>query len=241
MEVIPAVDLMNGRVVRLLKGNPQFPKSYEHLGSPVEVAMKWEAEGAKSIHVIDLNAALELGSNLHVIKEIVNTVGIPVQVGGGIRSLESARGLLNLGVDRIILGSLAFEEPHTLEILLEEYGSRRIIIALDHLNGTVMVRGWKTPAKLSPEVAASRFSRLGVNLFLVTSVARDGTLMGPDLDTLFKVRHLGVDVIAAGGISSLEDLLDLKKVGVRGVIVGKALYEGRFSLSEALKVVDVDD
>jgi phosphoribosylformimino-5-aminoimidazole carboxamide ribotide isomerase len=237
MDVIPAVDIMKGKVVRLLRGDPKFVKSYAHLGDPVTLARKWESEGARIIHVIDLDAALELGSNLEAIEEIVKAIKVPVQVGGGIRSLNRARTLLNKGVNKVILGSLAFEEPSTVKALLDEFGEDRVIVALDNLDGIVRVQGWKTSAKVTVDDAISKFSRMGVKFFLVTSVARDGTLSGPDFEGLERICRQGISVIAAGGIRSLEDLLALKRLGVCGVVVGKALYEGSFTLDEALRAI----
>ena len=238
MDVIPAVDIMKSKVVRLLKGDPKFAKSYESLGDPVTFAKRWETEGARTIHIVDLDAALGLGSNIGVVKDIVKAVRVPVQVGGGIRRLQMARDLFNIGVDRVILGSLAFEEPSAVKALLDEFGEKRVIIALDNLNGVVLVRGWKTSTEITVNEAASNFLRLGVKLFLVTAVGRDGTMTGPDLDTLKKICKLDAGIIAAGGIRSLEDLVALKRLSVHGVVVGKALYEDLFSLSEALRIAN---
>ena len=237
MEVIPAVDIMKGRVVRLLRGDPRLMSSYDHLGDPVQLAKRWETEGARFIHVIDLDAALGMGRNLNVIESVVKAVNVPVQVGGGIRSLELAKKMLSIGVERIILGSLAFSDSSAVEALLEEFRAKRVVVALDHREGIVAIKGWKASAGIPVEEAAEKFRRLGVRLFLVTSVARDGTLLGPDLQTLSKLCRRGYEVIAAGGISSIDDLLALKRLGVHGVVVGKAIYEGRLSLSEALRAV----
>jgi len=237
MEIIPAVDLMDGKVVRLVRGDPRTLKAYEHFGDPITVAKKWEQEGADAIHVIDLDAALDRGNNLKTIEKIAHVVKKPVQVGGGIRSLEIAKNLLKTGIARIILGALAFKELHTLTSLLKDFGPERIVVALDYSDDEVMVRGWKATTKLSVDEALARFLSLKVKLFLVTSITRDGTLMGPDYGTLARVcSQPSIDVFASGGVGSLEDLAVLKRVGVRGVVIGKALYEGLFSLKEALEV-----
>jgi len=236
MEVIPAVDVMKGKVVRLLKGDPKFAKSYEHLGDPVALAKRWEAEGARIIHLVDLDAALGLGKNIGLIEEIVKAVRVPVQVGGGIRSLDEARRMFKRGVTRVILGSLALKDQSAVKTLLEEFGENRVAVALDNLDGIVMIQGWKTSANIAVKDAVAKFSRMGVKLFFVTSVARDGTLSGPDLETIAMLCRQGVRVIAAGGIRNLEDIAALKRQGVHGVVLGKALYEGLFSLTEALAI-----
>jgi phosphoribosylformimino-5-aminoimidazole carboxamide ribotide isomerase len=237
MDVIPAVDLMDGRVVRLVRGDPKKMKPYEQFGDPVEVAKKWEREGADFIHVIDLDAALGRGSNLGVIGKIVKAVSKPVQVGGGIRSFEAAQKLFQTGVTRVILGSLAFKEPELLKRLLKVFGGDQVVVALDYRGDEVMVRGWKSATKLSLDAAVEKFVNLHVIFFLVTSITRDGTLTGPDYDTLVRVsNNPEINVIAAGGIGSLEDLKLLKRSGVQGVVIGKALYEGAFKLKDALEV-----
>jgi len=237
VNIIPAVDLMGGKVVRLVRGNPQLATSYERLGDPVSVAKKWEAEGARFIHIVDLDAALERGSNLNMVESIAKAVRVQLQVGGGIRSVEAARHLFSIGVKRVVLGSIAFSSPSIVEALLGEFGEECVVVALDNLEGLVMIRGWKASTKVSVSEAVERFSKMGVKLFLVTSVTQDGTLLGPDLNVLSQLCRKGVSVIAAGGIGSLDDLVALKTLGMVAVVVGKALYEGRFSLNEALRTV----
>ncbi|MEM2130469.1 MAG: 1-(5-phosphoribosyl)-5-[(5-phosphoribosylamino)methylideneamino]imidazole-4-carboxamide isomerase [Candidatus Bathyarchaeia archaeon] len=235
MDVIPAVDLMNGKVVRLVRGDPKLVTSYEHLGDPVSVAKKWEKEGASFVHVVDLDASLGVGDNLKIIESIVNALKINIQVGGGIKTLNLARKLLNLGVNRCILGSIAFSKPSVVKTLLNEYGEKRILVALDNINGMVLIRGWKASAKITTLDAITKFSKIGVKFFLVTSVVRDGTLSGPDFESLVQICKKGVNIIAAGGVGCLDDIVALKSLGINAVVVGKALYEGRFSLSEALR------
>lgn len=235
MEVIPAVDIMKGRVVRLVRGNPLSVKSYESLGDPISIAKKWKTEGAQTVHIVDLDAALSLGNSATVVEEIVSSVKVLTQVGGGIRSLETPRAFLDMGVDRVILGSLVFTDQSIVKALLNEYGENRIMVALDHLNGSVMVKGWTSSTKMAVDKAVSIFSKIGVRFFLATSVERDGTMMGPDLDTLRKLSCPNTSVMAAGGIRNIEDLLTLKRLGLFGAVIGKALYEGQISLKEALK------
>ncbi len=236
MELIPAVDIMRGQVVRLVKGDPKLLKSYNNLGDPLSIAQKWEREGAQIIHVVDLDSALGLRNNMSIIMDIVHKIRIPVQVGGGIRDIKKARSLLTSGVMRVILGSIAFEEPTVIEYLLGEFPGKRIVVALDCLEGKVMIRGWKRSSQVSLEDALARFREMGVSLFLLTSVTRDGTLSGPDIVTLSKLGNMTQHVIAAGGIRSLDDIVSLKCLGLYGVVVGKALYENFFNLREALAV-----
>jgi phosphoribosylformimino-5-aminoimidazole carboxamide ribotide isomerase len=228
---------MNGKVVRLFKGRPETAKAYTSLGDPVAVAKKWEYEGADGLHVIDLDAALRRGDNSATIFEIVQAVKIPVHVGGGIRSEETAEKFLNMGVDRIIIGTLAFKRPKILAKLVEKFGDS-VIVALDYgENGKVMIEGWRKNIQLDVENAIQRFLKLKIKTFLLTSVSKDGTLEGVSVDVVKKAcAYEGVYVIAAGGVGSLKDLMLLKNVGVYGVVIGKALYEGAFSLKDALKI-----
>jgi phosphoribosylformimino-5-aminoimidazole carboxamide ribotide isomerase len=238
VQLIPAIDLMNGKIVRLTHGDPKTAKVYDQFGGPVETAKKWRAEGAGKIHVIDLDAALGTGDNLSVIAEIVENIDLPIQVGGGIRSAEAAEKLLKLGVSQVILGALAFSDPETVTQIQQEFGAESVIVALDNKDGKIMIEGWKTTTGLDMQEALEKFVALGVSTFLVTSITRDGTLSGPDLDTLRRAcQYAGVAIIAAGGIGGLDDLLALKRVGVAGAVIGKALYEGRFTLKEALKTI----
>ncbi len=237
VKVFPAIDIMDGRVVRLFKGRPETAKAYTGFGDPLKVAKKWEDEGADGLHVVDIDAALCRGDNSTTIFEIAQNVKIPVHLGGGIRSNETAEKFLNMGVNKIIVGTLAFKKPKILASLVERFGDR-VIIALDYEeNGRVMIEGWRKTVDLNVEEAINRFISLGIKTFLLTSVSRDGTLKGVNTDTVKRAcARKGVNVIAAGGVASLKDLELLKKVGVYGVVIGKALYERTFSLKEALKI-----
>lgn len=238
MEVIPAIDLMKGMVVRLEKGDPKTFKSYQSLGDPLQVARKWEKEGATFLHVIDLDAAMNLGSNLETIARLIRGTRVPVQVGGGIRSKGTAEEMFKIGARRIIVATLAFERVNELLELLEDFGWDRVMVALDYLNDKVMIRGWRSSTDLTLREAISRFLKLGVRVYLLTSISKDGLLTGPDYITLKNiVDNTGAEVFAAGGIGSLEDLTKLRQTGVRGVVIGKALYENRFSLKEAINLV----
>ena len=238
MQLIPAIDLMNGKIVRLTHGDPKTAKVYNQFGGPVETAKKWKAEGARKLHIIDLDAALGIGNNLSVIADIVESVDLPIQVGGGIREIGAVEKVLKLGVSQVILGALAFRDPKAVTQIQQRFGAESVIIALDNRDGKIMIEGWKTVTALGMKEAVEKFAALGVKAFLVTSITKDGTLSGPDLDTLWEAcQYPDVEVIAAGGIGGLNDLVALKRLGVEGAVIGKALYEGRFTLKEALKLI----
>jgi len=238
VQLIPAIDLMNGKIVRLTRGDPKTAKVYDQFGGPVETAKKWKAEGAGKLHIIDLDAALGMGNNLSVIAEIAENVDLPIQVGGGIRTIEAVQKLRTMGISQVILGALAFSDPEAITRIQQEFGAETVIVALDNRNGKIMVEGWKTATALGMKEALEKFTMLGVRTFLITSITKDGTLSGPDLETLRGAcQYPNVEVIAAGGIGGLNDLVTLKRVGVAGAVIGKALYEGRFTLKEALKSV----
>jgi len=229
---------MNGKTVRLTHGDPKTVKVYNQFGGPVKTAKKWQAEGAEKLHIIDLDAALGMGNNLSVIAKIAESTAFSIQVGGGIRNIEAVEKVLKLGVTQAILGALAFNDPQAVTQVQKVFGAASVIVALDNRNGKIMVEGWKTAIALGMKEALEKFAALGVKAFLVTSITKDGTLSGPDLDTLREAcQYPDVEVIAAGGIGSLNDLVALKHVGVEGAVIGKALYEGRFTLKEALKKV----
>ena len=236
MIVIPAVDIMGGKVVRLTRGDPGTKKDYDRLGDPVSVTRLWVEQGAEWVHVIDLDAALGRGKNIETIREILKKTEAPCQVGGGIRSVDAARRTLEAGARRIILGSMAVRSPETVETLIGEYGSERIVVSLDYDGGEILINGWKTWSGLDLERAITKFKDLDVHRFLITGVERDGTLSGPDVKALKKVAGKA-RVLAAGGIGSLRDILELREAGVEAAVVGRALYEERFTLPQAISTV----
>jgi phosphoribosylformimino-5-aminoimidazole carboxamide ribotide isomerase len=241
VKVIPAIDLMNGKVVRLSRGDPNTAKVYDQWGTPVQVALRWKGQGATKLHIIDLDAALGRGDNMSIISKIAKASGLPIQVGGGVRTLNKVEKLVKFGANHVILGSLAFSNSETLTQLQKMFGFDPLIVALDNKNGNVMVEGWKTPTAFTISNALAKFTALGVKCFLITSIAKDGMLSGPDIETLGEAcRYPGIEVIAAGGIGTIADLVALKRVGVQGVVVGKALYEARFTLKEAISSVEAD-
>jgi phosphoribosylformimino-5-aminoimidazole carboxamide ribotide isomerase len=238
LQLIPAIDLMKGEIVRLTHGDPETAKVYDQFGGPLETAKKWKAEGATKLHIIDLDAALGNENNLSIIAEIAENVDLPIQVGGGIRSIDSVEKVLKLGVSQVILGALAFSNPKAVTQIQQRFGTESVIVALDNRSGKIMVEGWKTATSIGMKEALEKFAALGVKTFLVTSITKDGTLSGPDLGTLREAcQYPNVEVIAAGGIGGLNDLVVLKRLGVSGAVIGKALYERRFTLKEALEMI----
>lgn len=239
MQLIPAIDLMNSKIVRLTQGEAKTAKIYEQFGGPIETAKRWQQEGAGKLHIIDLDAAFSKGNNHQIITEIAKNIDLPIQIGGGIRSFEIAEKLFNTGINQVMLGSLAFKDFSVITRLQEKFGKESVIVALDNKNGWVMIDGWRTTTDLTLDDALEKFTELGVQRYLITSISHDGLLSGPDLDSLSDAVETGAKILAAGGIGSIEDLANLKKIGVEGAVIGKALYEGRFTLKEAIEKIGV--
>lgn len=239
MQLIPAIDLMSGKIVRLTRGEAKTAKSYqEEFGTPLDAAKRWRDEGASKLHIIDLDAAFGIGNNRFMVAEIAKNGGLPIQVGGGIRSIEVAENLLQMGVNQVILGSLAFSDSTVIKKVQKTFGSESVIVALDNKEGLIMVEGWQTATAMTVDRALEKFTELGVHRFLITSIAQDGMLNGPDLQILSAAtEYPGIKIIAAGGIGTIGDLAALKEIGVEGAVIGKALYEGRFSLREAIRKI----
>jgi phosphoribosylformimino-5-aminoimidazole carboxamide ribotide isomerase len=239
VQLIPAIDLMNGKIVRLSRGEARTAKFYEtEFGTPVEAAKRWRDEGAAKLHIIDLDAAFGTSNNLSVIAQVAKNIKLPVQVGGGIRSYETAEKLFQTGITQVILGALAFSDPSAIGKIQKKFGLDSVIVALDNKEGLIMVEGWKTATAMTVDEALEKYTAIGVRHFLITSIAQDGMLNGPDLQTLSQAtQYPNAKIIAAGGIGSIGDLAALKDIGVEGAVIGKALYEGRFTLKEAIKKI----
>lgn len=231
MKVITAVDIMGGSVVRLVKGNPA--NKVEYSNDPVEIAKKWEAVGADMLHVVDLDAAFSTGSNSELIAKISEAVRIPLQIAGGIRSLEKAEEMLSMA-SRVVIGTVAYREPEVVRKLVKKYAGR-VVISVDQIDGIVMVKGWKESTGTTVVDAISHFHAGGVDEFLLTSIDRDGTLQGPDIKTLSDAAAYA-RIIASGGISNIEDVIRIRSVGCSSVIIGKAMYDGKVSI-EKVKAV----
>ena len=241
MLIIPAIDLQQGKCVRLAQGRKEAAIIYE--GDPIEVARSFESDGARMLHVVDLDAAFsdDPSTNRRLLGEIIQAIEIPVQFGGGLRSLADVKRVIKLGVTRVVIGTLAVESTETLKELVRSFGSDRIAVGIDARDGEVMVRGWEREAKIRAVELAQEVAKVGVERIIYTDVARDGMLAGVNIEqTLLLARESGLKVTASGGVSSLNDikrLNELSAFGVDSVIVGKALYEGRFTLKEASQAV----
>ncbi|MBS7625753.1 1-(5-phosphoribosyl)-5-[(5-phosphoribosylamino)methylideneamino]imidazole-4-carboxamide isomerase [Candidatus Bathyarchaeota archaeon] len=235
MIVIPSIDLLRGKCVRLFQGDPSQVREYYQ--DPEEAVELFQSQGASMLHIVDLDAALGLGDNLNVISRIIKSVKIGTQVGGGIRSMEKAKKLLNLGVSRIVFGTACIRMPELVYEASSIFGKDRVAAAIDVRNGSPTIEGWKSKLSLEYVEVAKRLENLGVGTIIFTSVNADGTLRGPALiDVKRLVRSLSIPVIASGGIRDLDDIRELAKIGVQGVIVGTALYEKRFTLAEAMRI-----
>ena len=231
MKVLAAIDIIEGDVVRLTKGDKSTKKVYSN--DPVKVAKKWEDEGADMLHIVDLDAAFGNESdNLSTISEILHSVNIPIQIGGGIRHLENFEKIVRMGFSKLVIGTMAHTNLDHLRLLCKNY-SDKIVISLDEINRKVMINGWKSPSNYNIEEAISRFNKLGINIFLVTSIIKDGTLSGPDVVTLNSINtDRKSRIIASGGISSLIDVLRVRSIGCDSVILCKALYEARLDIKK---------
>jgi phosphoribosylformimino-5-aminoimidazole carboxamide ribotide isomerase len=234
MKIIPAIDLMNGQVVRLYKGDPTQKTVYSD--NPIDVAKKWEANGADMLHLVDLDATLGIGSNLHIIKKILQQVSIPIQVAGGLRDESTIVDISKIS-NRVVLGTLAFKDKSMLKKLLSNLGPEKIVISADHINGEIVIHGWQKQTNIKLIGAIQEFLAMGFSEFLLTNVSRDGTLEGPDLEFLTQACQLdNAHVIASGGISNIKDIQDVKQKNAFGVILGKALYENKISIEEAKQI-----
>ena len=231
MKIIPAIDLMEGEVVRLYKGNPSKKTVYSD--NPLEVAKKWESAGADMIHLVDLDATLGIGSNFEVLRNVAKSVKIPVQVAGGLRNEKIIESALEFA-QRAVIGTLAFKDKTALGKLLTRYDNEKLVISVDHNDGLIVVNGWQQTTKISLIDAVTEFIEMGFSEYLSTSIVRDGTLQGPDLKPLQKINEISkINLIVSGGISNIEDVMKVKKLNPFGVILGKALYENQISIEEA--------
>ncbi|KAG2477871.1 MAG: 1-(5-phosphoribosyl)-5-[(5-phosphoribosylamino)methylideneamino] imidazole-4-carboxamide isomerase [Nitrosopumilales archaeon] len=232
MKIIPAIDLMDGQVVRLVKGDPSKKTVYSN--DPIGIAKKWQNAGADMLHVVDLDATLGSGSNLKIIKKIISEIEISIQVAGGLRDESTILEVGNLA-DRIVLGTFAFQNKESILKISKSLGKNNIVISVDQIDGKIAINGWKTTTETTLLDGVKEFLQLGFSEFLLTSISRDGTMQGPDIESLQKVCSLNANVIASGGVSSIEDVKRVSTINPYGIILGKALYENKISIEEAKK------
>jgi phosphoribosylformimino-5-aminoimidazole carboxamide ribotide isomerase len=233
MIVYPAIDIIGGKCVRLQQGS--YSEVTVFGDSPVEMALKWQEQGAEFLHMVDLDGARSGNSeNAEVIKQVAGKLTIPVQLGGGIRSLDSIEKILSYGVSRVILGTSAVNDQEMLKAALKEYKDK-IVVGIDAKDGMVAIHGWEQTSDFTAADFAKRVEELGTKTIIYTDISRDGMLIGPNLAAMTDMaKSVGAEVIASGGVSCLKDIVNLKSTGVKGVIVGKALYTGNVDLKEAI-------
>ena len=240
MLIIPAIDLRQGKCVRLTQGRKEAATVYD--ADPIKVAEAFENDAAQMLHVVDLDGAFgeANGRNREVLRDLVLAIKIPVQFGGGVRSLKDIDQAFNLGVGRVVIGTLAVESTDLLTEIIRRFGAARVAVGIDARNGQVVTRGWETEEQLTASTLAQRVAAAGVERIIYTDIERDGTLAGINVDqTRMIAETSGLKITASGGVASLEDLKLLATVsqcGIDSVIIGKALYERRFNLQDAIAV-----
>lgn len=237
--IIPAIDLKNRKCVSLVQGIPGTERV--SLDDPLGIAARWVEEGASVLHLIDLDGAID-GKRLNrpIIESIVKEFDVETQVGGGIRSKEDAAALLDIGVDRVILGTAAINNPHLVKELAGEFGSERIIVALDSKDGIVTTHGWAKQSGFTAVELGRKFEELDAGSILFTDINTEGLLKGVNPKPTRELAHaLGIPVIASGGITTLSDIEVIKGTGAKGVVVGAALYVGNFTLRRALELIEI--
>lgn len=239
MIIYPAIDIMGGRCVRLLQGRFEDETVF---GGPVEMAKKWASMGALWLHTVDLDGARHGNSpNRQIVSEIAEVSGIPVQMGGGIRTMADIDEVLGLGIQRVILGTAAVNNPQLVREALRKYPGR-IAVGIDAKDGRVAVEGWEKVSSHTSVDFAKKMEQLGCGVIIYTDIATDGMLKGPNLKAMEEmIGAVGLEVIASGGVSSIQDLINLKSIGAAGAITGKAIYTGAVNLEDALKALRITD
>lgn len=233
MKIYPAIDIKDGNCVRLLQG--RFSDVTVYGDNPAKMAKKWESEGGEFIHVVDLDGALKgHGVNADAIKEICKSVSVPVQTGGGIRTMEDIEAKLDCGIARVIIGTKAVSDSEFVKRAVDKYGDK-IVIGIDAKDGMVAIEGWEKTSEFTAVEFAKKMTTIGVKTIVYTDIATDGTLKGPNIAAMAEmVKAADADIIASGGIGSIEHIKSLIPTGVEGVIVGRALYTGNVDLRDAI-------
>lgn len=233
MIILPAIDLKGGKCVRLYKGD--FNKTEVVAESALETALSFKEAGAEFIHMVDLDGALKgTGVNYEIVSEIVKKVNVPVELGGGIRDMETIDFLINIGLSRVILGTAALNNPELVKNAVKKYGDK-IAVGIDAKDGFVAVDGWINVSKVNYIDFAKEMEKVEVKTIIFTDISKDGTLQGPNLEQLGEIQNsVSCDIVASGGIKNLEDLKNINKMGIYGAITGKAIYSGNINLKEAI-------
>ncbi len=238
MKSIAAIDLIDKQVVRLVKGKLENKTVYSN--DPIETAKKWESEGIDGLHIVDLDLALNTGkNNTGLILKIADVVNIPIQIAGGIRTINTINKMLEKNIlINVVLGTIAFKEPEILKKISKKKLCR-IILAVDHNNGNIMISGWKEFSGLKLFDAIKLYQKLGIDNFLLTNINKDGTLEGADIDTLVRINNVFKDIkiISSGGISNIIDIIRLRNTNCHAVILGKALYDKQITIDQVQKVI----
>ncbi|RBQ24128.1 Imidazole glycerol phosphate synthase subunit HisF [Candidatus Methanobinarius endosymbioticus] len=239
MLIMPAVDIKNGKCVQLVQGKPGTEQVI--IDNPEKVTKKWEDEGAEIIHVIDLDGALKSKDNLNTIKKILGEVSVPIQLGGGIRSVDYGKQLLNLDIERLIIGTMAIENPQTITELSDEFGSDKIMVSLDSKDSKVVIKGWKEKINKTATDVSKEFQEAGAGSILFTNVDVEGLLKGFDIQPAVDlVNSVDVPIVYSGGVTTIQDVKKLTKTGVKGVVIGSALYKNKLNIKKALKLQNIE-
>lgn len=240
-EIIPSIDIRDGKCVRLYQGD--YDKQIVFSDNPVEVAYMWQTMGATRIHVVDLDgAATGTQSNADTLRQIARQVRIPIQVGGGIRDVATASNLLDIGVDRVIFGTVAVEKPATIEMACRNLGIDAVIVAIDCKDGFIATRGWHHTSTIDSLSMINQMTQLGVNRFIYTDISRDGTLTSPNFESLANItQSCSASIISSGGVTTLAHLNRIAVCGAKGAIIGMALYTGDINFVEAMVAVKSDN
>ena len=234
MLIMPAVDIKNGKCVQLVQGEPG--SEMVKIDNPEKVAKYWEDLGAKNIHVIDLSGTIDGETSFDIIKKILNEVSVPIQLGGGIRNLDYARQLLDLDIERLIIGTMGIQQPETITQLSDEYGTERIMISLDSKDNKVVIKGWQEKIDKSPSEIANDFKEHGAGSILFTNVDVEGLLGGFYTEPVEDLKKsVDLPIVYSGGITTIDDIKKLNESGVEGIVIGSALYTDKIDLTEALK------
>lgn len=234
MIVIPAVDIKNGKCVQLVQGEPGTEQVV--IDNPADVALQWVNKGAKRIHVVDLDGALGSGENIHIVNEIIEKIPVPIQMGGGIRSIKDAKKLLDAGISTVIIGTMAVDNPKIVQELSDEYGSDKVCVSLDSKDNKVVTHGWTKSTNKSPVEYAKLFEEKGAGSILFTNVDVEGLLKGIDIKPMKDLlENVSIPIIYSGGVTSLDDLKVLNEINTNYVVIGSALYKNLIDFEDTLQ------